>query len=276
MMATATTMSPFTRFWGLILIYVKERIQFRFAFFMTIFTTLLYAVMYYMVWKAVYNNSTTFPMAWEELITYVMIGQAVNMARMSPAERRPLLTMGFRIRNGDIALDLLRPISLQGQRFVESFSYFLSEILWVNIPVILLMIFGLKVSLPPTLGAAAAFPLSLLIGFLIGFSLNIVILTMAFWTRNIFGAQIAKRAIVDIFAGTLIPFQLFPHWLQVIVGHLPFKGMAYIPLSIWTGEISGRAIPWALGEQLMWAAVLYGVAMLIWRHAMKIIVIQGG
>ncbi|MDC7220701.1 MAG: ABC-2 family transporter protein [Spirochaetales bacterium] len=275
-MTAALPMNRFNRFWGLIAIYVKERIQFRFAFFMTIFTTLLYAVMYYMVWKAVYNNSTSFPMDWDELITYVMIGQAVNMARLSPAERRPLLTMGYRIRNGDLALDLLRPISLQGQRFVESFSYFLSEFMWVNIPVLLLMIFGLRVSLPPTTAAALAFPLSLLIGFLIGFALNLVILTMAFWTRNIFGAQIAKRAIVDIFAGTLIPFKLFPHWLQVIVEHLPFKGMAYIPLSIWTGDIAGKEIPLALGEQLIWAALLYGVAMLIWRHAMKIIVIQGG
>lgn len=276
MSSPAIRMNPFNRFWGLIFIYVKERIQFRFAFFMTIFTTLLYIVMYYMVWKAVYNNSTTFPMEWDELITYVMVGQAVNMARLSPAERRPLMTMGNRIRSGDIALDLLRPIGLQSQRFIESFSYFLSELLWVNIPVIFLLIFGLGISTPPTLWAAIAFPISILIGFLIGFSLNIVILTLAFWTRNIFGAQVAKRAIVDIFAGTLIPLQLYPSWFRVIVEHLPFKGMAYIPLSIWTGKISGSAIPLALAEQVMWAAILYVVAMFIWRKAMKIIVIHGG
>ncbi|MDC7225097.1 MAG: ABC-2 family transporter protein [Spirochaetales bacterium] len=276
MSSVAGSMNPLHRFWGLIYIYVKERIQFRFAFFMTIFTTLLYAVMYYLVWKAVYQNSSTFPMEWQELITYVMVGQAVNMARLSPAERRPLLTMGFRIRNGDVALDLLRPINLQGQRFVESFSYFLTEIIWVNIPVILLMIFALGISLPPTLGAALAFPLSILIGFFIGFAFNMVILTLAFWTRNVFGAQIAKRAVVDIFAGTLIPFQLFPQWLQVVVEHLPFKGMAYIPLSIWTGAISGRAIPLALLEQLAWAGLMYVIALFIWRKAMRIIIIHGG
>lgn len=269
-------MNPLYRFWGLIYIYVKERIQFRFAFFMTIFTTLLYIVMYYMVWKSVYNNSTAFPMEWDELITYVMVGQAVNMARLSPAERRPLLTMGFRIRNGDISLDLLRPIGLQTQRFIESFSYFITEILWVNIPVLLLLIFGLGISLPPDIWAGLAFPISILIGFLIGFGLNIIILTLAFWTRNIFGAQIAKRAIVDIFAGTLIPLQLFPDWFRVIVEHLPFKGMAYIPLSIWTGKISGSAIPYALVEQLLWAGALYIIAMFIWQKAMKIIVIHGG
>jgi ABC-2 type transport system permease protein len=215
-------------------------------------------------------------MEWDELITYVMVGQAVNMARLSPAERRPLFTMGFRIRNGDIALDLLRPIGLQTQRFIESFSYFITEIIWVNIPVILLLVFGLGISTPPDIWAAIAFSISILIGFLIGFGLNIVILTLAFWTRNIFGAQVAKRAIVDIFAGTLIPFQLFPQWFRVIVEHLPFQGMAYIPISIWTGKIRGSAILPTLVEQLAWAGLLYVIAMLIWRKAMKIIVIHGG
>lgn len=264
------------RFFGLISIYVKERIQFRFAFFMTIFTTLLYIVMYYMVWKAIYANSTSFPMNWDELITYVMVGQAVNMARLSPAERRPLLTMGYRIVNGDIALDLLRPINLQSQRFVEAFSYFLTEILCVNIPVMLILIFFVDISVPSSLLSVLTFPVSLLIGFLIGFALNLVILTLAFWTRNIFGAQVAKRAIVDIFSGSLIPLMLYPDWFRVIVEHLPFKGMAYIPLSIWTGRVQGSAIFLALAEQLMWAVILYIIALIIWKKAMKIIVIQGG
>lgn len=272
-MLSANTLS---RFWGLIYIYVKERIQFRFAFFMTIFTTLLYIVMYYMVWKAIYGNSTSFPMNWNELITYVMVGQAVNMARLSPAERRPLMTMGHRIVSGDIALDLLRPLNLQSQRFVESFSYFLTEILCVNIPVMLILIFVVDITVPNNWLTIVAFPISLLIGFLIGFALNLVILTLAFWTRNVFGAQVAKRAIVDIFSGSLIPLVLYPDWFRVVVEHLPFKGMAYIPLSIWTETITGKGIFLALAEQLMWAGILYLIALLIWKKAMKIIVIHGG
>ena len=133
--------SGLARWYGLSSIYFKERVQFRFDFFMSFVSTLLYSLMYYMVWKAVFANSTNFPMPWAELITYVMVGQAVNMARFSPAERRPISTMGARIQSGDIALDMLRPIGFQAQRFIESFAYFLTENMWINIPLLLLFVF---------------------------------------------------------------------------------------------------------------------------------------
>lgn len=275
-MSQGNAIGAVTTWCGLVLIYFKERIQFRVDFLMTLAATLLYSAMYYMVWKAIYANSSTMGMPWDELITYVMIGQAVNMARLSPAERRPLQTMNQRIQSGDIALDLLRPISFQGQRFIEGFSYFLSETLWVNIPMLILFV-GFMGIAPPASGLQLfAFIASIFLGFLVGFGLNVIILTLAFWTRNMFGVQIAKRAIVDIFAGTLIPFQLFPDWFRMIVDYLPFKAIAYIPLSIWTGRIAGVHIWIALAEQIVWAVVLVGLSLLIWHRAMRIITIQGG
>lgn len=261
---------------GLIAIYFKERIHYRFEFMMTLFSSVFYSAMYFMVWKAIFANSTSLPMGWTELITYVMVGQAINMARFSPAERKPTETMGRRIMSGDIALDLLRPMGFQSQRFIEAFSYFLSETLWVNIPLLILFVTFLGVAPPATGAQAPIFFVSMLLAFLVGFGLNVIVLTLSFYTRNTFGAQVAKRAIIDIFAGTLIPFQLFPDWFRMVVAHLPFKAIAYIPLSIWTGRIAGAAALWALLEQVMWGALLVGLSFLIWRRAMAIITVQGG
>jgi len=266
----------FERWSGLIFIYFKERIQYRFDFVMTLIACILYSAMYFMVWKVIYANSTGMALPWQELITYVMVGQAVNMARYSPAERRPAHTMSIRIQNGDIALDLLRPVGFQSQRFIEGFSFWITEMLWVNIPMLIMFTLVLGISPPAGIMQGMAFALSMLLAFLVGFGLNVIILTLAFWTRNVFGTQITKRAIVDIFAGTLIPFQLFPDWFRSVVEHLPFKGIAYIPLSIWTGRIGGTDLGWALLEQAGWAALLVLLSLVIWKRAMKIITIQGG
>ena len=86
----------------------------------------------------------------------------------------------------------------------------------------------------------------------------------------------AKRALVEILAGTLIPFEFFPLWLKTIAQHLPFQSMAYIPLSIYTGKLAGNSIYQALGEQMIWAVIMLILSRLLWHAASKRITVHGG
>ncbi|MFE5323998.1 ABC transporter permease [Paenibacillus sp. NPDC056579] len=261
---------------GMSRIAVRQRMQFRFDFIMTLISTLMFSVMYYMLWKAIYMYSTDTALPWEQLITYVMVGQAINFARWSPAERAPTYAMAQRVRTGDIALDLIRPVDFQVQRFLEAAGFFIVEMLWVNIPAMLLLIFILGISPPPDAAAVIGFAVSLCIGFLVAFSINSIIMMISFMTTNTFGVQLAKRAIVDIFAGTLIPFEFFPEALRRVLELLPFQSMAYIPLSIYTGRLSGIHMLTALLEQLGWAAVMIIISRLLWMKAAKRLSINGG
>ncbi|MCS7460325.1 ABC-2 family transporter protein [Paenibacillus doosanensis] len=269
-------MQAVQRIAGMSRIAVRQRMQFRFDFVMTLISTLMFSVMYYMLWKAIYWYSTETALPWEQLITYVMVGQAINFARWSPAERAPTYAMASRVRNGDIALDLIRPVDFQAQRFVEAAGFFAVEMLWVNLPAMLLLIFILGISPPPDAAAALGFAASLCIGFLVAFSINSIIMMISFMTTNTFGVQLAKRAVVDIFAGTLIPFEFFPGTLRTIMEYLPFQAMAYIPLSIYTGKLSGGAMLQALLEQAVWAFIMIAVSRLLWMKAAKRLTINGG
>lgn len=269
-------MDTLRRIGGMSRIAVRQRMQFRFDFIMTLVSTLMFSVLYYMLWKAIYQFGSGQVLPWEQLITYVMVGQTINFARWSPAERAPTYAMALRVRSGDIALDLIRPVDFQVQRFVEAAGFFAVEMVWVNIPVLLLLIFGLGIQKPPSFVAGAAFGLSLIIGFLVAFSINSIIMMISFMTTNTFGVQLAKRAIIDIFAGSLIPFEFFPTGLQTVLSYLPFQAMAYIPLSIYTGKLTGGHIGIALGEQLVWALVMIGISRLLWVKAAKRLAINGG
>ncbi|CAG7628890.1 hypothetical protein PAESOLCIP111_03050 [Paenibacillus solanacearum] len=269
-------MQTVSRLFGLSRIAVRQRMQFRFDFVMTLIATLMFSLMYFMLWKAIYAHSSAQTMPWEQLITYVMVGQAINFARWSPAERAPTYAIAERVRSGDIALDLIRPVDFQLQRFIEAFGFFAVEMLWVNIPALLLLVYVLGISPPAGWAAAFGFAASLFIGFLVAFSLNSIIMMISFVTTNTFGVQLAKRAIVDIFAGTLIPFDYFPSALRTILEYLPFQAMAYIPLSIYTGQLSGAQIIAALSEQLAWAIVMIAVSRLLWTQAAKRLSINGG
>ncbi|MBO9607067.1 MAG: ABC-2 family transporter protein [Paenibacillaceae bacterium] len=261
---------------GIARIAVRERMQYRFDFFMTLFATLMFSSLYYMLWKAIYAHSADETMPWNQLITYIMIGQAVNFARWSPADRAPVYGLSTRLRSGDLALDLIRPIGFGWRRFLEAAGFFAVEMLWVNIPCLLLFVFALGIDPPAGGSAAFGYIFALLVAFLVAYSINSIVMMLSFWTTNAQGLQIAKTAVVGLLAGTVIPFEFFPHWLQTVATLLPFQSLAYIPLSVYTGRVAGTDMLSLLGRQLVWAAVMLGVSRYLWSLATRRIVIYGG
>lgn len=135
---------------GMIKIAINDRLKYKFNFFMTFFSTLLYSFLYFMLWAALYRFKPDQVMSYQELITYIMIAQACNFIRWSPADRFPIYNTARRIQSGDIVIDLLRPVDLQWQKFSEAAGFFIVEFLLVNIPLFIFFIFFFKISLPTT------------------------------------------------------------------------------------------------------------------------------
>jgi ABC-2 type transport system permease protein len=243
---------------------------------MTLVSTLVFSGIVAAVWRAVYEHQTDQPLPWATLYTYVLVGQAINFARWSPADRTLIYPTSARVRNGDIALDLLRPHDYLLLCFAEALAFFVVETLWVNLPVLLFYVLVFGVQPPASVGAGVFFAASYVLAFAVAFSLNSVLILLTFWTTNMLGVQAAKQAAVELLSGTLIPFVFFPGWLQFLATHLPFQAMAAIPLSIYTGQLSGAAAGVALLEQVAWVAGMLLVNRLLWRRAFARLTVYGG
>ena len=63
---------------------------------------------------------------------------------------------------------------------------------------------------------------------------------------------------------------------QALAGWLPFQAQAFIPLSLYMGQVPEQQIAGALGLQLFWVVALFGVCWLVWQRAMRRVIIQGG
>lgn len=262
------------RHWGIGLAAIKTELAYRFEFFSAIFGTLLTTVLLYFLWRAIYASAVSMELSYQSLITYVVLGQAFSFGR--PGQRRVIARIGFGIRRGNIVLDLVRPTDYQLMHFSGALASYIVETLIVSLPSygLALLIFGIDP--PASWAATAGFVASLAGAFLLVFALDFFIALMGFWTMSVWGLTYAKMAVVDVLAGTIVPLSLFPGWLERIAMALPFRGIAYVPLSIYTGAISGADI-WAniLG-QLAWAAALILFTRLIWLRALRRLVIQGG
>ena len=120
------------------------------------------------------------------------------------------------------------------------------------------------------------FVLSMILSYILSFYLNLIFGYLAFWLMNIWGFDILKGSIIKFFSGAMIPLAFFPGIVRDIFELLPFASMVYKPTMIYMGKISGVNILIALGEQIIWILVFYGIAKLLWHFAQKRLAVQGG
>jgi ABC-2 type transport system permease protein len=263
---------------GVVAAAIKQGLAYRFEFFSAILGSLLTMTLVYFLWTAIYNSATSMDMSYQALITYVCLGQAFSFAR--PGQRYIFIRIGFGIRSGNVLLDLVRPMDYQLLIYCETFGAYLLETLFVSLPAYMLALLLFRINLPLSPEAAIGFVVSILGAFFLVSSVDFLIGLMAFWTMDIWGViwglGYVKIAVLDILAGTIIPLNLLPDWLQAIAAILPFRSMAYTPLAIYVGEIEGYAIWMNILNQFAWGIGLVLLTRLIWLKARRRIEIQGG
>lgn len=88
--------------------------------------------------------------------------------------------------------------------------------------------------------------------------------------------QILRKAIIQIFSGIIAPITLFPTWFQNLSNYLPFKELIYTPINIWLGQVAYSEIIFVILKQIIWGILLYGIAKIFFKHAIKNLSINGG
>jgi len=124
---------------------------------------------------------------------------------------------------------------------------------------------------------AALTVLSIVLGFLLTFSVQHLFATASFWTHGqVSGMTIARREAARLFSGSFIPLWFFPPWAFDMARALPFQAMYHTPLSILIGKLEGGAALRAVAVQAVWIVVLALLAHLGWRRGMRRVVVHGG
>lgn len=265
------------RYYGLALASTKEKFVYRFDFFLSLIVSIIGMALMVYLWRAIAREAGAgLGYDLRTLLTYVCLGQAFNFGRITMAQRRLLYRVNGSLRSGNIVFDLLRPVDYQALHFAELAGQFLTEMILINLPAYLVAILIFGIAPPASASAALGFALSLLGAFLISFSLDFLLMILAFWTFAADGLIYARRALIELFAGSLIPLALFPDGLRAVALALPFQGLASIPISIYQGRIIGADIWRSFLFQLGWALALALLARLVWLQARRRLTIQGG
>ncbi|QKW10777.1 ABC-2 family transporter protein [Streptomyces sp. NA04227] len=210
-----------------------------------------------------------------QALTYVWIGQALHMAFA-------LLGGGFedelieRIRTGDIAIDLYRPVDLQLWWLAGDLGRAAFHLLARGITPMLFGALMFELALPADPLRWLAFAAALVLGTLVSFALRFLVALSAFWLMDGAGvAQIAWLAGI-FFSGMLLPLNVFPGLLGDIAQLLPWAALMQLPADILLGERTGGDLVAGYAFQLGWAAALLALGRLVQSAATRRVVVQGG
>lgn len=252
----------------------QKQITYRFNYFMGIINGFLYVFIYTSLWRALYAQSETnihggFSLT--AIITYAVMVMAVRISFSMDD-----FAIYEKVRDGSVAIDLIRPVSFFFINLAENIGYSLFNLMARTIPILLIstLIFDLYLPVEPV--RFAAFFISAVCGYLILFMINFVIGLLAFWFVEIFPFMMFKFGLFTIFSGSLLPMDFFPDFMVPLMKLMPFQYILYTPTVILTGHARIGNIPEMITSQLMWVLVLAGICKIMWNAARNKLVIQGG
>jgi len=203
-----------------------------------------------------------------ETITYVWLGQGL----LATIFIWGWFDLAVRIRTGDIATDLSRPIHPLRYGLAFDLGRALYHALYRGIPPILLgaLVFELTAPRNPLLWLA--FALSVALAVTVSFAFRFLYNAVAFWTTDYRGPMVIAMIAANLLSGFIIPIAFFPGWLRTVANATPFPSMVQIPVNIFVGDAGAEM----LLVQAFWSIAVLGLCAAVFGAGARRVVIQGG
>ncbi|MBR8742237.1 ABC-2 family transporter protein [Nocardiopsis sp. MG754419] len=212
-----------------------------------------------------------------DAVTQVFVGQMLITVTMV-ISAAPSLDLADRVRTGEVAIDLLRPVSLQNWCLAEDLGRATFGFLFRGVPTFLVGVVLFGAVVPSGFVAASLFLTSVVLASLVGFALRYLYALCGFWMLDSRGVWAVSGLLGPVLAGMILPLPLFPPAVGDVLRLLPWASMVQIPAEILLGKESptGGGVLGGLALQALWAALLLGLGAWLTSVATRRVVIQGG
>jgi ABC-2 type transport system permease protein len=181
-----------------------------------------------------------------------------------------------RMRDGSIAVDLLRPVDVQTASTAQEVGRALFALLPRGVPLVLLGVLAGGLRLPADVLGLAAGLVSVVVAVVLSHLVVYLVTTTGFWTVETRGVQLLYMVLAGFLAGLFVPVTLFPGWLLALARATPFPSMLQTPIDVLSGRVDGAAGAAAVAVQLAWVAGALAAGHLLTRAGRRRLEVQGG
>jgi len=252
-----------------------EYMQYRMSVAVMLFGNVVYLVIIYHLWKAIYASVDT-PTVNGMTFTDTMIYLVLASAQFAFMEAYLVWDMGRGIQDGSIVIQLIKPMSYDTYQLFALSGGNLFNFVVTFIPTFFIVQMITHWAVPMGINLVY-YLVSVLFGSLINFAVDYFVGTICLYTHSIWGINIMKQILVTFLSGATVPLAFFPRALYNIVMFLPFHAIYNTPLTLLIhNDLPAEEVCRMLLTQFVWVVVMFVLAKGFWKVSEKVITVNGG
>lgn len=253
-------------------IATKTRLAYNMWVWAELVVTAVSMIVFVYFWRAVYAGTATLGgLDQSQAITYILLARLLSVL----VEPRTIFLVDPLIRQGQIAVQLTRPLDMQLHIMIEGFAE-LFVLLVQRLPLFLIAWLFFGMHLPANPPAWLAFFISLLLGQIVLFLFDWMFACLAFYVTETWGLAVVRLAVGLFFSGAIVPLTMMPSWLQKLAASMPFAQAMATPISFLSGSSTFSDAPSTWLIQTIWLLALLVLSKLVFAIAVRKVTVQGG
>jgi ABC-2 type transport system permease protein len=184
--------------------------------------------------------------------------------------------LALRVKDGQVAVDFLRPVDLQAATIAAEAGAALFALLLRGLPSVLLGALTIGILLPASPVFYLLGAVSLLLGITLSAATVYLIAVAGFWLVEARGLQILYMLASGFLGGLYVPIGLFPPWLRIVAAATPFPSVMMYPIDVLSGLGGAGHDAGLVLAQLAWLAGVAAVGQRLTRAGRRRLEVQGG
>ena len=209
-----------------------------------------------------------------DALTYVWLAQGLLsvVASFGPS----WYELSLRVRSGDIAVDLYRPLDLQASGLASDLGRAGYQLLFRALPPFALGAVVFDLTAPSDPLRWAAFAVSVALAVVVSYGVRFLVNLVTFWLLDYRGPYTLAMALTSVLSGLVVPLVFFPGAVGDVLRVLPFAAMLQSPIDVFLGEELGGSAAGTLAVQAAWAIGLLVLGRAVLAAGTRKLVVQGG
>ena len=265
--------------WTILRIALEERLVYRGDFALGTLMRFLPIITQIFLWHAIFDSlgrdveivnddGSVIVYTFDDMVAYyllTMVGRAFSSM--------PGLASGvaLQIRNGEVKKFLIQPVDMVGFLLLSRLAHKLAYYSVALLPFAFVFFICRSYFSAgwPEWNVLAAFACSLVLGFLLGYFLEVSIGLIGFWFLEVSSLLFVYMLLSFFLSGHMFPLDMLPAPWNQIVDLLPLKYLAYFPAAVFLGKIDSDDLAWELGLEAGWLLFFVVLSRILWNRGTR-------
>ncbi len=173
------------------------------------------------------------------------------------------------IQLGGLVRDLLKPFDYLWLKLFDEVPSRVLQGFYGCIVILIFYLFNFRLSISTNATTIAQSILICILAYLLCFLFKMVLALFAFWMTNVDGILETNDVLLLLLAGTLLPFDLLPNWIQEVARYTPYPYFVYYPVASFIGRFNSSELTRIISYECVWIVGFFAMYKIMWYFGVK-------